>query len=87
MHYGEFILKGKTKKEILISTYICHPSMGNNETSGICVASELARKLIERKEVYEYSIRFIFIPETIGSIFYLRDNLNYLKKNTVFGLV
>ena len=61
--------------------------MGNNETSGICVASELARKLIEKKEVYEYSIRFIFIPETIGSIFYLRDNLNYLKKNTVFGLV
>ncbi len=87
MHYGELILKGKTKKEIVITTYICHPSMGNNETSGICVASELARKFFEKKEVYEYSIRFIFIPETIGSIFYLRDNLNYLKKNTVFGLV
>tara|TARA_B100000161_G_C33554313_1_gene416977 strand:- start:216 stop:1514 length:1299 start_codon:yes stop_codon:yes gene_type:complete len=87
MHYGEFIYEGKTKKEILLTTYICHPSMGNNETSGMCVASELARKLIEKKQIYEYSIRIIFIPETIGSIFYLRDNLHDLKKNAVLGFV
>ena len=55
--YGEFYLKGKSKKEILISTYICHPSMANNEVSGIVVSTFLA-KYFSRKKLY-YSIRFI----------------------------
>ena len=43
--YGEIYIKGKSKKEILITTYICHPSMANNELSGILAASLISKKL------------------------------------------
>ena len=66
MSYGEILLKGRSDKEILISTNICHPSMGNNETSGIVVTAELA-SWISRLNNRRYSYRIIFIPETIGS--------------------
>jgi len=84
MHYGEFFIKGKSKKEILISTYICHPSMANNELSGPIIAMTLI-KYFEKKNLNK-SLRFIFIPETIGSLYYLSKNLIKLKKNLIFGL-
>jgi aminopeptidase-like protein len=83
LNYGELILKGKSKKEILISTYICHPSMANNELSGPIVAMSLINYF--RKKKLNKTLRFIFIPETIGSISYLSKNLNYLKKNVIGG--
>ena len=70
--------KGKIKKEILISTYICHPSMANNELSGPIVSMSLLNYFMKKK--LNYSMRFIFIPETIGSIAYINKNFKNLKK-------
>jgi aminopeptidase-like protein len=83
LDYGEIILKGKSKKEILISTYICHPSMANNELSGPIVSMGLIN-YFKRKKLNK-TLRFIFIPETIGSISYLSNNLKYLKENVIGG--
>jgi aminopeptidase-like protein len=83
LDYGEIILKGKSKKEILISTYICHPSMANNELSGPIVSMWLIN-YFKRKKLNK-TLRFIFIPETIGSISYLSNNLKYLKENVIGG--
>jgi len=83
LNYGELILKGKSKQEILISTYICHPSMANNELSGPIVSMGLINYF--SKKLLNKTLRFIFIPETIGSIAYLNKNLNYLKDNVIGG--
>src|SRR6056300_1687175 len=83
LNYGELILKGKSKKEILISTYICHPSMANNELSGPIVSMGLINYFKNRS--LNKTLRFLFIPETIGSISYLSKNLKYLKKNVIGG--
>ena len=86
MTYGELFIKGKKKKEILLSTYICHPSMANNEVSGPTVLTFLA-DWITKKKIRNYSYRIIFVPETIGSIFYISRNLKKLKKNVIAGFV
>jgi aminopeptidase-like protein len=82
--YGEAYLQGLSDREIFISTYVCHPSMANNELSGPCVSSYLykwLRELPERK----YSYRFVFIPETIGSIVYLSKNFDRIHEKIVAG--
>tara|TARA_Y100000590_G_scaffold465023_1_gene636047 strand:+ start:250 stop:1539 length:1290 start_codon:yes stop_codon:yes gene_type:complete len=84
LNYGELILKGKSKQEILISTYICHPSMANDDLSGPIVSMCLINYFSKMKKL-DKTIRFIFIPETIGSIAFLSKNLSYLKKNLVGG--
>ena len=84
LNYGELLLKGKSKQEILISTYICHPSMANDELSGTIVSMSLIKYFKNFKKLNK-SLRFIFVPETIGSISYLSKNLNYLKSNLVAG--
>ena len=86
MTYGEVFIKGNSKKEILFSTYICHPSMASNEISGPLVAINLAMDLYNSKK-NEFSYRFLFLPETIGSIFYLSKNLKKMKKNVIAGFV
>jgi aminopeptidase-like protein len=78
MSYGEIYIKGKSKKEILISTYVCHPSMANNEVSGISVTTYLAAWLSNLQNRF-FSYRILFIPETIGSIMYLSKHKNKLK--------
>tara|TARA_S200000501_G_C20833210_1_gene748205 strand:- start:669 stop:1997 length:1329 start_codon:yes stop_codon:yes gene_type:complete len=85
LSYGEVILPGKSKKEILISTYICHPSMANNELSGPLVAIALTKffKKIKLKK----TLRILFLPETIGSIAYINKNLKKLRKNVIGGYV
>ena len=70
--------KEEQKKEILFSTYICHPEMANNETSGISVLTYLAKWIKSKSRKFSY--RIIFIPETIGSIAYIEKNLKRLKK-------
>jgi len=82
--YGELVIPGKSKQEILISTYICHPSMANNELSGPIVSMCLMDYFSKIKKLTK-TLRFIFIPETIGSIVYLSKNLDYMKKNTIGG--
>ena len=84
LSYGELIIPGQSKKEIFISTYICHPSMANNELSGPLVAISLARYFSSIKK-NKRTLRFIFVPETIGSITYLSRNYKKLKKNVIGG--
>lgn len=81
--YGELLIPGASPREIFLSTYICHPSMANNELSGPVVATFLGKWLAESPRRYSY--RIIFIPETIGSITYLSRHLDTLKANVVAG--
>ena len=83
LNYGEIFIPGFSKKEIFLSTYICHPSMANNELSGPLVAIALVNYFQKKKNYY--SIRVIFIPETIGAISYIEKNLINLKKNVIAG--
>ncbi len=84
LNYGELIIPGKSKKEVFLSTYICHPSMANNELSGPTVLTFLAKWLLEIGDL-QYSYRIIFIPETIGSITYLSRNYKKLKNKIIAG--
>lgn len=84
LNYGELLIPGKSKREVFLSSYICHPSMANNELSGPTVLVALAQWLLSRKSL-ENSYRIIFIPETIGSIVYLSKNLSTLKKRVFAG--
>ncbi|MDC0134427.1 DUF4910 domain-containing protein [Alphaproteobacteria bacterium] len=84
LNYAELILDGKSSKEVFISTYVCHPSMANNELSGPTVVTYLAKWLSEIKQL-DYTYRIVFIPETIGSITYLSLNHDYMKKNVISG--
>ncbi len=81
--YGELVIHGRSKKEVFLSTYVCHPSMANNELSGPTVTTYLAKWIQSQPRKYTY--RIIFIPETIGSICYLSRNLNTMKENIVAG--
>lgn len=92
LNYADFIIPStqKSKDEILISTYLCHPSMANNELSGPVVATFLAKELIKIANgggSLRYNYRFVFIPETIGSIVYLSRNLKHLQKRVRAGFV
>ncbi|MCP5064604.1 MAG: DUF4910 domain-containing protein [Ignavibacteriae bacterium] len=82
--YGEFFLEGEVKDEVLISTHICHPSMCNDNLSGISVVTQLAQYLQQEKRKYSY--RFIFVPATIGAITWLSQNEDNLS-NIKYGLV
>ena len=77
--YGEYLLKGQSKIELLISCYICHPSMANDSLSGVILTSFLAKYLKEKKS-RKWSYRFVFIPETIGAITYCFLNREIMKK-------
>ena len=86
LNYGELIIPGESGKEIFFSTYLCHPSMANNELSGPVLATFLAR-YVKQKKNRRYTYRFIFIPETIGSICYLSRHLKELKEKVIAGFV
>ena len=71
--FGEYLVRGETEDEVLISAHNCHPSMCNDNLSGVAVAAFLARYLTGRSNL-RYSYRFLFIPGTIGSIVWLSLN-------------
>lgn len=85
MTYGEAFLKGKSDKEVLLSTYICHPSLANNELSGPLVTSFIYKSLAGKDLFYSY--RFLFVPETIGTIYYLSRFGESLKNKLTAGFV
>jgi aminopeptidase-like protein len=72
LSYGELLLPGETPDEILVSTHCCHPSLCNDNLSGVAIACFLAQALA--REPRRYSYRFLFIPGTIGSITWLSRN-------------
>jgi aminopeptidase-like protein len=82
--YGECFIPGESEDEILISTHVCHPSLANDNLSGVCTAVYLAQYLTDHKPRYSY--RFLFIPGTIGAITWLALNeasVNRIKHGLV----
>ena len=88
LNYAEAIIPGDTDEEIMFSTYFCHPSMADNECSGPSLAAELINTIAAMPK-RKYTYRFVFVPETIGSITYLSqgDHVEYLKKHLKAGFV
>ncbi len=82
--YGEYFIQGELDDEIILSCYVCHPSMCNDNLSGIVILTHLAKILQEMK--LKYSYRLLFIPETIGAIAWLSQNEKNISK-IIGGLV
>ena len=86
--YGELLIKGETADEVLISSHSCHPSLCNDNLSGVALATFLAKSLSQTRTRYSY--RFLLIPGTIGSIAWLarnRDNVSHIKHGLVLACV
>ena len=79
------IFKGKTKKEIFFSSYVCHPSMANNELSGPVLLNAIMRYIKSNYSKSKYTYRFVLVPETIGSIAYLSKFMKTMKSNIICG--
>ncbi len=82
LNYGEIVLPGESEDEVFISTYVCHPSMANNELSGPVVSIALAR-WIKSLPSHHYTYRFVFVPESIGAISYSATHREHLREKTV----
>ncbi len=77
--YGELVVPGREEDEFLISAHICHPSLCNDNLSGVSVAAHLARQMLDRND-RRHSYRFLFIPGTIGAITWLDRNKDHLER-------
>ena len=88
LNYAEAVIPGESDEEIMFSTYFCHPSMADNECSGPALAGELINT-IASMDHRRYTYRFVFVPETIGSITYLSqdEHVAYLQKYLKAGFV
>ena len=86
LNYAEIVIPGETDEEVFFSTYFCHPSMANNECSGPAVSGELVKYVMSLPQ-RRYTYRFVYVPETIGSITYLSqgEHLSKLQKSMVAG--
>ena len=73
LSYGELVLPGDAPEEVLVSTHLCHPSLCNDNLSGISVATALARELATRPR-RRWTYRFVFAPGTIGAIVWLAQH-------------
>jgi len=86
MTFADAVIEGETEEEIMFSTYICHPSMANNELSGPLVQAFLYQA-IKALGKTRYTYRFAFLPETIGAIYYLSQHGEHLKEKLRAGYV
>lgn len=86
LNYAEIVIPGETDEEVFFSTYFCHPSMANNECSGPALSGELVKYVMSLQQ-RRYTYRFVYVPETIGSITYLSkgEHLFKLQKSMVAG--
>ena len=78
LSYAEMVVEGSGEDEVLLSTYVCHPSLANDNVSGIAVAAMLAKALLERD--LRHSYRFLFAPGTIGPLVWLHENRERLDR-------
>lgn len=85
LELADLIIPGDSSEEIFFSTYICHPSMANNELSGPVLISALILYLKLKYKKPKFTYRFVFVPETIGSIAYISKNLEKLQSNVICG--
>jgi aminopeptidase-like protein len=86
--YGELLLPGASAREVLVFTHACHPSLANDNVSGLVIATALAQWLGDRPR--RFSWRFVFAPGTIGSLCWLRNNeqnLGRVEHGLVLGLL
>lgn len=86
--YGEYFIGGESEREVLISAHICHPSLANDNLSGVVVAAHLARWISEHPRRYSY--RFVFAPATIGAIMWLalnRENVGRIAHGLILSCV
>lgn len=86
LNYADLVLPGESEEEIFFSSYICHPSMANNELSGPLLLAHLYQHISQLKK-RRYTYRFLLAPETIGSIVYLHKHGDYLKQHMKAGYI
>jgi aminopeptidase-like protein len=79
LDYGELLIPGQTKEEVLLSTHICHPSLANDNLSGMVILCEVARWLLARKS-RRYSYRLLWVPGTIGAIAWLARHQDVVER-------
>lgn len=82
---GDALVRGDLKDEILFSSYVCHPSMVNNELSGPVLISALLKHIKQTYPALRYTYRFILVPETIGSLAYMSRHLDDMHRNVACG--
>jgi len=85
LSYGELVLPGASSAEVFLSTYICHPSLANNELSGPVVLTAIA-KWLQQKRCRRFTYRLVFIPESIGALVYSSLHLRNLQEHVVAGI-
>jgi aminopeptidase-like protein len=82
--YGELVIPGESDREVFVTTYVCHPSLANNELSGPVVSTALAIWLMSLPR-RRYTYRFVWVPESIGALTYTSRNLDHLRSHVIAG--
>ncbi len=77
--YGELVVPGRGDRELLVSTHVCHPSMVNDNASGIAALAEIGRRLLDGPAL-QHRVRLLFVPGTIGSIAWLAQHLDVVAR-------
>lgn len=85
MTYASAFLPGRSEETILLSTYVCHPSMANNELSGPALQTAVGRWIKEKPRRCSYLL--LYLPETIGAVYYLSRHLDQLRRTVTAGFV